>query len=231
MRDLQQYDPQKYNDIQNQLKAIQIGENVNSIAKDGHINITSQIESTTQNINNDIDSRAKKNSTAESYSSTLNTLTDKLASSQTAQTATQEMLNINKDIAEIQSKMENLPNEAKKAFKGDVPDYLVRAYVSNKQQEYQAQISKLQSRYQSASDLYKTELAQKQWEAEMELKNKQFQADQTRKQFDYNFKIQQQNRENNFKTNQFNRQVGQQDRKNNLDLAQFNLQSIKTDSL
>jgi hypothetical protein len=38
-------------------------------------------------------------------------------SNQTAQTATQEMLNINKDIAEIQEKMANLPNEAKKYFK------------------------------------------------------------------------------------------------------------------
>jgi hypothetical protein len=40
-----------------------------------------------------------------------------MASNQTATTATQEMLNINKDIAEIQEKMNKLPQEASKAFK------------------------------------------------------------------------------------------------------------------
>lgn len=36
-------------------------------------------------------------------------------------------------------------------------------------------MNKLQSRYNSAIDLYKTELSQKQWEAEMDLKQRQFQ--------------------------------------------------------
>ena len=241
MRDLQQYATEKYNLIQQELKKLQTMENVNSIASGGSINITSQIQNTTDTINNSIDDRARRNSDPQSYDSTLSNLTEKLASSQTAQSATQEMLNINKDIAEIQAKMENLPNEAKKAFKGDVPDYIYQAYISNKQQEYQAQLNKLQSRYQSASDLYKTELANKQWEAEMEMKERQFQAQQQQIAFDQAFKVSQQNRENNFKTNQFNRQVGQQDRENqfnlnkynqsyNLDLAQFQLSSIKTDS-
>jgi len=237
MRDLQQYAPEKYNLIQQELKKLQTMENVNSIASGGSINITSQIQNTTDTINNSIDDRARRNSDPQSYDNTLSNLTEKLASSQTAQSATQEMLNINKDIAEIQAKMENLPNEAKKAFKGDVPDYIYQAYISNKQQEYQAQLNKLQSRYQSASDLYKTELANKQWEAEMEMKERQFQAQQQQIAFDQAFKLSQQNRENNFKTNQFNRQVGQQDRENNfkmgqynLDLAQFQLSSIKTDS-
>lgn len=38
-------------------------------------------------------------------------------SNATAQSATQEMLNINKDIAEIEEKMRKLPQEAKKYFK------------------------------------------------------------------------------------------------------------------
>jgi hypothetical protein len=237
MRDLQQYAPEKYNLIQQELKKLQTMENVNSIASGGSINITSQIQNTTDTINNSIDDRARRNSDPQSYDSTLSNLTEKLASSQTAQSATQEMLNINKDIAEIQAKMENLPNEEKKAFKGDVPDYIYQAYISNKQQEYQAQLNKLQSRYQSVSDLYKTELANKQWEAEMEMKQQQMMIQQNQRALEQEFKMSQQNRENNFKTNQFNRQVGQQDRENqyklkqyDLDVSQLKLQSMKTDS-
>jgi hypothetical protein len=117
-------------------------------------------------------------------------LTDKLASSQTAQTATQEMININTQIADIQERMQNLPNEAKKVFKGDVPQYLVDAYVSNNMQRLQSELGTLQNRYSGLIDMYKTEVAQKQWETEMELKNRQFQADQLRKQYDYNLQNQ-----------------------------------------
>lgn len=40
-----------------------------------------------------------------------------MASNQVANSATQEMLNINKDIAEWQKKIDNLAQEAKAAFK------------------------------------------------------------------------------------------------------------------
>lgn len=52
------------------------------------------------------------------------------------------------------------------------------AYVSNNTQRLQSELNKLQSRYNGAIDLYKTELSQKQWEAEMELKQRQFNSDQ-----------------------------------------------------
>lgn len=77
------------------------------------------------------------------------------------------MLNLKEQIAELEEKMANLPNEAQKAFKGDVPQYIVDAFVSNNAQRYQSEINKLQSRYNSALDLYKTELSNTQWEAEM----------------------------------------------------------------
>lgn len=101
------------------------------------------------------------------------------------------MLNINAQIAELEEKIANLPTEAKKAFKGDVPQYIIDAYVANNGQRYQSELNKLQSRYNSALDLYKTELSQKQREAEMDLKRDQ-----------YNFNVSQQNRDNNFKLRQ-----------------------------
>lgn len=100
-----------------------------------------------------------------------------MESNQVAKSATEEMNNVNKLIAEYQEKLDNLPNEAKKAFKNDVPQYLYDAYIANRTQAYQSEINKLQSRYNSAIELYKTELANTQWEMEYDLKLKNANAD------------------------------------------------------
>jgi hypothetical protein len=51
-----------------------------------------------------------------------------------------------------------------------VPDYLVNAYINNKSQEIQNQLSILADRYSSAYDIYKTELAHAEWQSELDLK-------------------------------------------------------------
>ena len=142
------------------------------------INATTQTQNATNTVNNSITSWVNNNSTERNSSQVQSMLTDKLANSQVANTATQEMLNLNAQMAEIQEKMDNLPNEAKKAFKGDVPQYIIDAYVANNSQQLQSELNKLQSRYNGAIDIYKTELAQKQWEVEMDLKQRQFNSDQ-----------------------------------------------------
>ena len=188
MADLATYDPMKYKEIQDNLKNIQTMQDVNNISQGNGVEKVNQTEEQTNTINNSIDSWTKNNSTDRSYSDTLGILTDKLSSSQTASTATQEMLNINKDMAEIQEKMNNLPNEARKYFKGDVPQYIVDAYVSNRTAQYQSELNKLQSRYNSAVDLYKTEVAQKQWDVEMQLKQQQLNADYNQQLWDRTYK-------------------------------------------
>lgn len=212
MRDLSQYDPAKYQEIQWYIKQIQGEDDINNIATNGTLNKTEQINKSNDSINNSITSWVNQNSTERNASQVQTTLTNKLANSQVANSATQEMLNINAQIAEIQEKMNNLPNEARKQFKWDVPQYIVDAYVTNRNQQYQSELNKLQSRYNSAIELYKTELGQKQWEAEMELKQKE-----------YNFKVSQQNWENTFKQNQQNWTQYYQGQ-------QLQLSSIKTDA-
>ena len=175
--DLATYDPNKYAEVQAELKKIQGMEDVNNIAQWDWLKKVAQTDESVNTINNSIEDRAKSNSDERSYQDTVDILTDKLSTSQTATTATQEMLNINKDIADIEEKMNNLPKEAKKYFKWDVPQYIVDAFIANRNSQYQSELKKLQSRYNSAVDLYKTEVAQKQWETEMQLKQLQFQAD------------------------------------------------------
>ena len=191
MADLAQFDPQKYQDIQMQLKNIQSMEDVNNIAQGNWVDKTAQTDRTTETINNDADRWLDQNAKWDERESLKETLQLAMNSNQTAQTATQEMLNINKDIAEIQEKMNNLPQEAKKAFKGDVPQYIVDAFVANRNAQYQSELNKLQSRYNSAVDLYKTELSNEQWKAEMWLKQMQLQADLNAQAWDQAYKTKQ----------------------------------------
>ena len=176
-RDLNQYDRAKAMEVEQYMKQIQGEEAVNNIATNGTTKTQSQTEKATESVNNSIDTWTKQNSTARTYDQVQGILTDKLATSQTAQTATQEMLNLNMQMAEIQERMDNLPQEAQKAFKGDVPQYIVDAYVTNNSQRLQSEMNKLQSRYNAAIELYKTEVQQKQWETEIDLKERQLNAD------------------------------------------------------
>lgn len=131
MRDLSINDPAKYQEVQKWLKWIQTGDTVNSIASGETVSATSQIDKSTQAVNDSVNKWVNANSTERSHDDVQALLTGKLNNSQTAQTATQEMLNIQKDIADLEEKIANLPNDAKRAFKGDVPQYIVDAFVAN----------------------------------------------------------------------------------------------------
>lgn len=98
-----------------------------------------------------------------------------MAQSQTANEASETMAGIEEDMAILKNRMKNLRKEANAAFKWDVPDYLVNAYINNKAQEIQNQMSILEDRYNAAYDRYKTELSNKQREMEFGLKKEQLQ--------------------------------------------------------
>ena len=131
MRDLATYNPQKYQEVQTELKKIQQGDTMNAIASGETATATTQADNATNVVNSSIDTWVNQNSTSRNSGQVQDILTDKLANSQTATTATQEMLNLQAQMAEIEERIANLPKEAQKAFKGDVPQYIVDAYVAN----------------------------------------------------------------------------------------------------
>lgn len=176
MRDLMQYAPDRYKQIQDEVKKIQSWETANAISAGWEWpNVTWTATSTT---NSWVNTWAEwLSSSPLQTSQTITKISNAMANNQVATTATQEMLNINAQIAEIQEKMDKkaLEREASAMFKWDAPDYLVKAAMANKRQEYQSQLNKLESRYNAALDLYKTELSNAQWKEEMNLKYLQYQ--------------------------------------------------------
>lgn len=117
MRDLSQFDPQKYQEIQTELRRIQQGDTVNAIALGKSGATTTQIDRSDEVVNDSINKWTETNSTERTYEQVQDLITGKLANSQTAQTATQEMLNIKSQIAELEAELENLPKTVKNQFR------------------------------------------------------------------------------------------------------------------
>ena len=189
LRDVQNLDPEWYAQYQQELKKLYTQDKADTIshwsANDEKPTIVDSIEET---IVNDSKNWTDKNSDERTYDQVAWELEKKLQSNQTASSAKQEMINIKKDIADLQSELDDLPNKAKKAFKGDVPDYIYQAYISNNRQELQKKIQNLENRYASLADIYKTEVSQTQREMEYKLKQDQMEMDRTKMNFDMAYK-------------------------------------------
>lgn len=97
-----------------------------------------------------------------------------LESNNTAKSAQELMWSIENDMAKLKNRLKNLRGEANAAFKWDMPQYLVNAYMNNKSQEIQNQLSILEDRYNAAYNRYKLEMSNAQWQAEFDLKKDSF---------------------------------------------------------
>lgn len=191
MKDLQDYDPAKYKEIQEYVKEIMAWETINALSHWSATVWTSVVETTDETIKNDKADWLDKNTDIRSKEETESLLDQKMDSNQTALTAKQQMIQYKEQIVDLQYELEDLPNKAKKAFKGDVPDYFYKAYISNNQQEIQNKMDKLESKYNAMADIYKTELANTQWEMEMQLKYQQLALQQNQNAFDQWYKASQ----------------------------------------
>ena len=146
------------------------------------------IDTTDETIQNDEKQWKEKNFNDDNIETASWMYNEMLRSNQTATSAKQEMLNIKKDIADLNTQLEELPNEANKIFKWDTPDYLVQAYISNNSQKIQSKIKNLENRYSSLSDIYKTEISQWQRELEYKLKLAEYNRSITNDEFDRYYK-------------------------------------------
>lgn len=125
-------------------------------------------------VNNNIADFSNANATSTTSSAqitkNINTMLD---NNQTAQTAQELMWTIEWEMATLKNRLKNLREEANSKFKWDAPDYLVNAYMNNKSQEIQNQLSILEDRYNAAYKRYTTEVSNSQWQQEFDLKKQQ----------------------------------------------------------
>ena len=180
-RDAEQYNPEFIAEVKAEQKKQLTQKNMNAISEGWEITTaTNWMSSSNTEIVNFASSAATSTTSSAQITKDIH---DYMASSQTASEASETMDRLEWDMAYLKNRLKNLKSEAQAAFKWDVPDYLVKAYINNKTQEIQNQMSILEDRYNAAYNRYKTELAQTQWEKEYKLKEKELQLKQDM--FDY----------------------------------------------
>lgn len=170
MRDLMQYNPQKYAEVQQSIKQLKWQKTINSITSGEWevVDLTSTAEW-------DITQFAQDNANdTTSVWQILQDVKSTLESNTAANSAQATMDTIENDIKRLQKRLKNLKNEAWQVFKWDVPQYIVNAYVANRTAEINDELSILEWRWNTANERYTREVAQANWEKEFQLKQQEF---------------------------------------------------------
>lgn len=180
LRDAQQYYPEFMAQVNAEKKKKIWQQNVNAMTSGKYDYVTSDMESKKGNIESSVDAMSKEYaSNSEQAESTKQDIESAIATNQTASEASSTMESIEKEAAQLKNRLKNLREEANRAFKWDVPDYMVNAYINNKTQEIQNQLSILEDRYNAAYQRYTTQLDQewKQKQYNLQVEQLQLQKD------------------------------------------------------
>ena len=174
IRDAKQYYPEFMAEVEVEKKKKLWQQNVNAMTSWNYSYVISEMEAKKGNIESSIDAMSKEYaSNAEQAESTKQDIENSVATNQTASEASKTMEAIEKEAAQLKNRLKNLRQEANAAFKWDVPDYLVNAYINNKSQEIQNQLSVLEDRYNAAYQRYTTELDQEWKDKQYKLQKRQ----------------------------------------------------------
>lgn len=191
MRDLQQYDAAKYQEVQTAIKQIRWQMTINDITAGSTDYISNEINTKNASI------ETEKNTLAESMWGTdeeiwalLSDIDTTLSKNATATSAEATMANITADINKLNTRLKNLKSEAQSVFKWDVPQYIVNAYIANRTAEIQNKLQELQYNYDAAYSRYQTELNNSWKEKEYQLKLDQLQMNKELQNFNMWYKTQ-----------------------------------------
>ena len=185
MVDYQRAYPQLWAEVQRKVKEIKWQDAINSITHWSADYVESDVETSKKLTESNKETAASTYAeNSESVSSIINEINQELMSDQTAEEASKTMDRIEWEVAKLKNRLQNLRQEANTVFKWDAPDYLVRAYMNNKTQDINNQLSILADRYSMASNRYN-----QQWENEWKQKEynlKERQVKLQEEQFEYN---------------------------------------------
>lgn len=173
LRDLMQYDPDKYQYVMQSVKQLRGQMNINAITSwDGER--SSSVTNWSSSIQNEKTDFAMWNATTSTNTADiLKSVNSTLNSNDVASTASEQMASIENDMFNLQNRLKNLKREANTVFKWDVPQYIVNAYIANRTQEIQDQLWVLENRYNAAYSRYQNEWEKTKWEAEFDLKKQE----------------------------------------------------------
>lgn len=181
MRDLQKYNPEKWQELQQEIKKLQWQDIVNQISEWWTIDVNDQLNKSVSNVNTSMNNFVNSTASGSSAGQLSTNLNNALAESEIVSGAREQMEVYKRKIVDIQQSIDELPWLANSYFKWDVPQYMVNAFINNRMQKYQSEIEKYQNLYNASLDEAKLEISQEQFNQEMNYKWASLQADQNYK--------------------------------------------------
>ena len=181
MRDLMQYDPAKYQEIQYELKKLRWQNVIDQISTDWKVDLSSQLNSEVDNVDTSMNTFVNTTADERNAAQLSSNLSNALSQSEIMSTARWQMEEYKRKVQDIQQAIDDLPSLANKYFKWDVPQYMVNAFISNRMQQYNKELQKYQNLYSATLDEAKMEISQAQRQEEMNYKWANLQADQNYK--------------------------------------------------
>lgn len=173
-RDAQQYYPEFIAEVNAEVKKINTQNAVNNISNWNSDYVTSGIDTKKKSIDSSVENMASQYSSSTKETDSLKKdIEDSVATNQTASEASETMEKIEQEAAILKNRLKNLREEANAKFKWDVPEYLVNAYMNNKTQEINNQLSILEDRYNAAYQRYTTQLNEKWKQKQYDLEERQ----------------------------------------------------------
>ena len=173
-RDVQKYYPERIDAINQRVKEIRTQNAVNNISNWSTDYVTSEVDAKKSSISSNVDNMASQYSNSEVESDSIRAdIENSVAKNQSAWEASKTMENIESEVARLKNRLKNLRQEANSVFKWDAPDYLVNAYINNKTQEINNQLSILEDRYNAAYSRYTNEVNNEWKQKEFDLKREQ----------------------------------------------------------
>ena len=174
MRDLMQYNPQKYEEIQTAIKQLRGQMEINSITK-GERTESYAENKTELTKNSNIYNAENLTDSWQSAAYLLSDVETTLSSNQVSNSAEQTMKQISSDMEKLKTRLKNLDKEANSVFKWDVPQYIVNAYKANRTAEIQDKLTELENQYNAAWDRQQAEIDNTWKQKEYELKLRELQ--------------------------------------------------------
>lgn len=177
MRDLQTFNPVKYQEIQNELKQIKWQNIVNQISENWTIDLTSDLDASVNNVNTSMNNFVNSTASGSGAWTLATNLNNALAESEIVSSAREQMEIYKRKIVDIQQSIDELPSLANSYFKWDVPQYIINAFINNRTQKYQSELERYENLYNASLDEAKLEISQEQFNQEMNYKWSSLQAD------------------------------------------------------
>ena len=188
MRDLKQFSPEKYQQVQEALKAEEELNTLNIISGAKTYSSEETLNAVDTNINEFISDKLTTQF-GDQAGEAGTAFAEHLSSSSTIMSSREKMQTVAEKIGKLDDAIANLEKDARKRMGADTPEFLILDYVNNRGTGLQRERDSLLSQYNIYKSDFEREVEQEEKKWERDFKERQFAQQQSNDAFNQNYKL------------------------------------------